>query len=597
MKTYRYNKFNKILFLFALVFIALSLLILVKTPSADGYEFSIYYAYPWYFWFFIIMSLFIGQLIIIKNAISENELNSWVFGVIIILITDAILLFLPIVRSYLIYGRGDVLTHVGYTKDILNSGHISPSNIYPVEHILATTIHGITNIDLGTLTIALPDILFLLFIFWYTLFILQVFERKVALLILPISALPLFDTGTIFYAPNMLSFYFVPFILYIFYILLYSELKVNQIKYKYIVILFLAIICMLFFHPLTFLYLIIIILSLYVTGVISNKVYKNRRDGSCYHFSKKFGIFLLGLILVSYIVYSSNPVLKSRLKQLLSNFFGLNSLLRQYTSVLQNFNISVADIIKVLICKFGILFILAVSSTILILYCLAKYFRKFRKEKIKDLLLLRYRYLIFFMTGFAFFSMWSLANMFIQFLSFSRVFKFITFFSVPLASFLFYISNKKYKKSKFIFAIVLVSLLCCSVIGLYPSHWMGIQNSQVPYGEYVGMCWFFEHRDTNLLIHEQGPSQFRFHDAIYGTTDTAHRRNIISCSSTLIPDHFGYHKNVESTGQLYDKNTYFIISAAGKFFYENMYPQYQEYWHLLIIKNLKILMYQQIEYI
>jgi len=531
------------------------------------------------------MSLLIGQLIIIRNAVLEDWSNSWVFGFITILATDVILLFLPMVRGYLIYGRGDVLTHIGYVKDMLNSGHVYTSNIYPVEHILTITIYGITNIGIGALTIIIPAILFLLFVLWYALFILQVFERKVALLILPISALPLFGTGTIFYAPNMLSFYFMPFLLYV---LSNAELEINQTKYKYeyMTILFLAIICMLFFHPITFLYLIAIILLFYATKVASNKFYKEKKS---YHhfFSIKSGIiFLLGLIIASYTIYSSNPLLKSKFKQLLSNFFGLNPLLHYYTSILQSYDIRIVDIMKIFVCKFSKLFILAISSTILIIYYLTKYFRKFRKnnstkERIENLSLPSHRYLIFFVMGFIFFSIWGLANMFIHFLSFTRVFRFIIFFSVPLTGFLFYISNKKYKKAKFIFIGVLILLTCISIIGLFSSHWAGELNSQVSHGEYEGMYWFLEHRDDHLLIYEQGPPQFRFYDAIYGTTDTIHRKNILRSSATRIPDHFGYHSNIGLAGQLYEKDTYFVISTVGKFFYENMYPQYKDYWRFV----------------
>jgi len=580
MKLYRlHDKFTRILFSIALIFIIFSLAIISNIPPAKGYEFSIYDAYPWYFWLLIITSLFIGQLIIIKNAVSADWSNSWVFGFVTILITNVILLFLPIVRDYSIYGREDVLTHIGYAKDILSSGHIPTFNIYPIEHILAITIQGVTNIDLGTLTIVIPSILFLLFVFWYALFILQVFERKVAMFILPISALPLFGTSTILYVPHMLSFYFIPFVLYI---LSNAELKINQ-KYEYMTILFLAIMCMLFFHPITFLYLIAIILLFYAMKTASNKFHKEKKSYR-HFFSIKSGFFLLGLIVTSYIIYSSNPVLKRRFEQLLSNFFGLNPLLYYYNNILQNFNIRIVDITKVLIGKFGTLFILAISSTILILYCLTKYFRKLRennstKETVKKLFSPSHRYLIFFVVSFIFFSTWSLVNMFIRFLYFYRAFKFITFFSVPLTGFLFYISNKKYKKAKFIFIGALVLLICISIISLFDSsHWGCEQNYQVSHGEYAGMHWFFEHRDTNLLIYEQGPSQFRFYDAIYGLTDAAHRKNISRSSSMRIPDHFGYYNDTGPVGQLYDKNTYFIISTAGKFFYENIYPQYKEYW-------------------
>jgi len=577
-----YDKSTRVLFSITIIFIVFSLFIISNIPPAKGYEFFIYNAYPWYFWFFIALSLLIGQLIILKSAVSENESNSWAFGFITILITDAILLLLPMVRGYLIYGRGDVLTHVGYAKDILNSGHISPSNIYPVEHILAVTIHGITNMDIETLTIVIPVILFFLFVFWYALFIFLVLGKKVLLFVLPISALPLFGTKTIFYVPNVLSFYFMPFILCIFYILLNSGLKREKIKYKYMAILFLATICVSFFHPITFLYLIItVLLLLYTIEIAPNKYYKKKSYSPFYI---KFGIiFLLGLFLVSYVIYLSNPIFKSGLNRLVSNFFGLNPPLSRYVYTLKEFDISIVDIIKVLISKFGTLFILAVLSTILIAYYLIKYFRKdnFTKEKIKSLFSPHYRYLIFFIMGFVSFSTWGLLNMFIHFLYFHRTFKLIIFFSIPITGFLFYICNKKYKKykkTKFIFIIGVLALLACtSIIGLFNSRWTGEQNCQISHGEYVGMHWFLEYRDNRFLIYEQGPPQFRFHDAIYGTADKTHSKNIRS-SSTRIPDHFGYHKNVELTGQLYDKNTYFIISTAGKFFYENMYPQYQEYW-------------------
>jgi len=107
--------FEKILAIIAFLFNILSLIIIVKTPPASIYEISIYNAYPWYFWFFILTGIFLGQLIIFVNVYyrsSEKNHKGWQLGLLAILIPIFILLFLPIIRGYVTFDKSDQFTHI-----------------------------------------------------------------------------------------------------------------------------------------------------------------------------------------------------------------------------------------------------------------------------------------------------------------------------------------------------------------------------------------------------------------------------------------------------------------------------------------------------
>jgi len=150
----------KVTAIIAFTFIVLILMIIVKTPPASGYEISIYNVYPWYLWVFVITSIFLGQMILLSGATaSKKNDNYWVIGFLGILITNTILLFMPFIRGYTMYGRGDVLTHIGYIKDILNTASIGTNNYYPIEHILTAIMSYTTNISVGHAVNIIPPIL------------------------------------------------------------------------------------------------------------------------------------------------------------------------------------------------------------------------------------------------------------------------------------------------------------------------------------------------------------------------------------------------------------------------------------------------------
>lgn len=134
------NRVIKIVAIIAFIFIISALTIIAKIPPASGYEISIYEAYPWYFWVFIITSIFMGQIILVRSALSSDKSDRLCFfGFLAIITTNIILLFMPFIRGYATYGRGDVLSHIGHIKDILRTTSFGTDNFYPLDHILTAS--------------------------------------------------------------------------------------------------------------------------------------------------------------------------------------------------------------------------------------------------------------------------------------------------------------------------------------------------------------------------------------------------------------------------------------------------------------------------
>lgn len=91
----------KIVSVIAFIFITFALIIIARTPPASGYELSIYYAYPWYFWYFFCISIICGILILIHQAFTEQESNWWLIGLCIVIFSNTIFLGLPFLEDML----------------------------------------------------------------------------------------------------------------------------------------------------------------------------------------------------------------------------------------------------------------------------------------------------------------------------------------------------------------------------------------------------------------------------------------------------------------------------------------------------------------
>jgi len=210
-----YDRFFKIISIISFFLILFLLIIIFLVGPAASYEFSIYDAYPWYFWFFLFSAVICAYVVIIVPIIVQSKKNYWLFGLCSILISNAILLFMPVIRGYYFSDYGDILTHIGYMRDILHTSSTG-QNFYPINHILGVIIHLFSGLSLPTITLIIPPLFSFFFILSIYFVGKAIFQNKFELMILVIlSSILMFDTNQLAFAPNCQVFFLVPLMLFL----------------------------------------------------------------------------------------------------------------------------------------------------------------------------------------------------------------------------------------------------------------------------------------------------------------------------------------------------------------------------------------------
>ena len=165
---------------------------------------------------------------------------------------------------------------------------------------------------------------------------------------------------------------------------------------------------------------------------------------------------------------------------------------------------------------------------------------------------------------------------------FGRIFSCALLFSIILipSTFLL-IKSDLIIKPKFmmiILLIILAGLVWFSTFNLYYSPIIKYPNLQVTRSEYSGMITFYENRDDSFQILEYGLSQDRFYDVIYGRDYPRINVYYGSSSNQLLPlDHFNYNFNT-TLGTAYKDTKYFIFTNRGRYYYQNIFPEFPEKW-------------------
>ncbi|RZN13855.1 MAG: DUF1616 domain-containing protein, partial [Methanosarcinales archaeon] len=569
------NRVIKIIAIIAFSFIILALMIIARTPPASGYEISIYDVYPWYFWFFIITSIFMGQVILMKGALSSDKTdNLWILGFLAILTTNIILLFMPFVRGYATYGRGDVLTHIGYIKDILRTSSIGTNNFYPLDHILTASLSYITGISVEHTVNIIPPVFFLFYIISIYFLAKQVFERRdEVFFVLAFASILLFGNGNLIFAPSVQSFFLLPFILY-----LYFKSRGSTHALEFSILLIISLFLTVFFHPMTTLFLILVFLILEFCLFIYKNI--NKRQGIELPKLQKRNLF--NVILISFITFF---IWYFSFSAITGMFRGVLNWLRYeigkseaetYFELITRTHAGLFDLIEVIVNGYGQIIILGFLSLIFLIYIFNIWRRHAEEQKLGF-------HHIFFSFGSLVFIVLSVIFFFNDFIiGFGRVSKYTFFFSSFFVAMGFYLvfnkSRPSFNKQRFksiSLCVILILLLYFSTFNLYYSPIIKETNQQVCETEINGMTWFFDNRNEETLIQEVGLSQKRFYDAILGRLILS--KNIRYGADTRPVDHFEY-INKTSLGEYYKDQRYLLISIIGRISYPKLHPKYEEQW-------------------
>jgi len=557
------SRYIKLISIFGFIIILSALAIIINNHTPSGYGFSIYKMYPEYFWILIIIAIFIGQMILIYNAVSKYETNNWLIGFLMIIISNLILLCMPIIRGYFIHGREDALTHVGYMVDIENKHNII-SNPYPMLHIIGFTLKSFTGLSYNDITMFLPILYSLFYIFsWYILGK-YIFKNKRDLFVmLAFSSILLLGSKNIMLSPNGQAILFVPFFLYIFF---KSRLPKNAVPYSILLILLSFFI--IFSHPLVTILLTVTILLSDIT------MYFNSTKNSEVKIKKSTNLLLI--MICSFLVWSSYlHILAYSLKNIMYTLIfsdGGGSEFGRYQTSISSVDISFLKIVGLVLSIYGPYVLLSILSVACIMYILTfwkKYNTKvnyYHKLSILGwILLIFFSLLLFFLND--------------QF-GFIRVYSYSIFFSIILISFSISMflrrpsdKNKSNLKVLVVISLFLILITSLSTYSLFLSPAILKIDQQTPESEFSAMKTFYKVKDDYPVL-ERGTVNYRVYNAIYGVSET--KKNGVLRENQVI-DHFGYNNN-SSLSDSYNKS-YLLISYVGRNQDQEILPKFENRWN------------------
>jgi hypothetical protein len=558
----------------SLTLLLLSLFIIFSNGPANHYEFSVYNAYPLYVWVFIACSLSIGQFIVLRGAFAAERSRLWVMGYLMILGCNSVLLMIPFLRGYTVYGRYDVLTHVGYMHDIIVSGHIGQSNMYPIEHVLGSSVAIVSNIQITTIPSILPQVFTMLFFLSLILLVRFTAENRSQILVgYAFFTILLFSNSDsviishVTFAPNALSFFMLP-------LMFFAFMKCNRSRNaRYAIITLILIVTITLVHPLSSL----VMIAFMAIWELARRRYSTWSTTSTSARLPDSKILLLIGVTVylasraySVLVFKS---LHTVVEMLLGS--GTGSEFQIYAGGIGMWNVRFGDVIVFLFLSYGAFVIIGLISFMSILNPVR------RAVKIEGVPIVR----VLSIAGFLMFIFLSLGVFLSSFITgFGRILAYSILFSFLLIPAYFFPASRyrseergRIWKRRIIgpaLTLFLISSLC--IITIFPSPLVRTENQQVTTSELEGMRMFEGARGSDIPAVGLGIVESRFVDALYGVDE--HQFSVVSPGAKTTPvDHFGYDKN-DTLGEVYSGSRYLLINEVGRGMYQSLYQDYQSRW-------------------
>lgn len=534
----------------------------VRTPGAAGYEPSIYAGYPTYFWVLVVGTILVGQLLIIRGALRVNPAESnWWLGFLLAGVTIAVIVFVPFFRRYPVYGRGDVLTHIGYVHDIQATGGDPFQNIYQNIHQTVLALSYATGLRPMRVINAVSGVIAVFSIGASYALLITVFDRRRALLTLPFLLTLIAGSGYMNPSPYPQSVLLFPFVLYLF----VKTQRADSFGLR--LALTVAVIGVLLYHPLTAVFLILIFLVHYavVSGADSEgtrRPFELSRVTSANVMQLSLAVFLawysnfVGIILRFETVY--NRVLRPGQSE---------TELDNYSSTVSEFSPSLIDLAGVGLVRFGLTAVLLGIGTVTAIWLLRRYQQGQRVTS---------SYLVTFSLGFIVFVCFGVLFMIVNLIgSFGRPLMFAEYFAALGAGALLYRVYDYFNWKPRVTVAVVILLAAMVVVGLvtvYAAPFGGKSNHQVTAQDLDGAQWYFEQELETEPLQEQGIRMYRLEHVFNGSESWN-----VQKEGTLPPDRFNY-TEYSTLGASYEEDQYYVLTERGRVFYPTVYPSYEDQW-------------------
>lgn len=292
---------------------------------ATGYEVSIYAATPTAYWLGIGAATAAGLWVALTTGGRVRD-GGHVLGSVAVLSAVA----LPAIRGYHFYGRGDALTHLGWTREMA-AGALNPlQSLYPGVHLTASFLHELAGIELTRALLLLPVAVFpLAFVVFTTLCVALVARRRRAatiglfagLLFVPINQVSVFVEPH----PSSQTILFVPVVLYLLFRYLHGSSDGRDVLSASGIALGVAGVSLVLFHPQESMN----VLALLVAVAVVQIGYRRYRDGHpiASHRTVYAHTLLLGGVFVAWVLSHERAV--TRIRFVVESLFAGGSTLEQ----------------------------------------------------------------------------------------------------------------------------------------------------------------------------------------------------------------------------------------------------------------------------
>ena len=258
----RYRLIQEGLLVVAAIGLLVATVEFVSVGPATGFETSLTAQFPALFWLCFYGVLVVSIVVMLLSTIDGT--GYWRHAIALAFGNYALFFFLPLARGYHLYGRGasDILVHIGDVKGILQTGTIAAGSWYPMQHTLVSELvllgfplHGAEYVVEFAFTV--------LYILTMGYLVRITTGRRETVVYGLVAAIPLvftiFQTTII---PSFLSLFLFPMVLAI----LEQYRRSNSATYLLLFVIFG--IGIVFFHPVTAGFLVVLILSTTAFGYV-----------------------------------------------------------------------------------------------------------------------------------------------------------------------------------------------------------------------------------------------------------------------------------------------------------------------------------------
>lgn len=578
---------QKTLSVICFVLLGIALIIAYNNP-ASGYELDIYDSTPFAFWFLVIASILIGASIIVTQVITNGYEKSkiWLLGLMVILSSRMVLLYFPYIRGYISW-RGDNVAYLGITKDIITNGGFSAGNVYPVTHVYLSGIINTTNLPdiiVANFSTGVLSILSVLFV--YVLAGILTSNKRIQILSTLVAGIIILAAGyNVILSPNGWSIFFLPLLLYLY-------LKQDILEYK--IQLVIVLVMYPFFHPLSSL---IVIVMLVVIEIIKPILHRYLKDGMLFNSQFNRSTFLpciiielaiFGMWMLGHTDFHLN--LKILWQEIM---FGMNTgKLGELTSSLDKLDIHGLDFIVLLIKMFGSDIILLLIMGIGIPLLLCKRFSDDEIDKTKLLVIISviivcgvlYVGYLGGMPGTTVLAGGQWDRRILGYINmllpvFAGILLSRILAMKRISGFIYYSKENGVRLFKQVMscagAVILVVLVIVSSLlsirSLYSSPFISQPNIQITGMDLKGTEWLLENVDKTLGIDYVASPPEDFAMALVGREASSGKTGLKRYTNSVI-DNFGYNEQ-SVIGSHYTSSCYLVITEYDKIAYTSIWKE------------------------